>query len=184
MSFEANTGFLKADFVMSFVLSILGLIVLGTLGGNSYKSVVADKPKYCILMANVNTRTFHSSACTFAIFIGFCIAAGGIALFALDFITWKRSERFKGKRASVAALLISPIMCFFALSTSIVIGVGMKDFCKNLDYHPERCYEIIPEMAKLQAAVGGSAMAGILFACYGFSEYTQYRKRHIQGDKW
>ena len=32
----------------------------------------------------------------------FFIAAGGIALFAMDFVTWKRSERFKGKRASVA----------------------------------------------------------------------------------
>jgi len=37
MSFEANTGFLKTDFVMSFVLSILGFFVLGTMASNSYK---------------------------------------------------------------------------------------------------------------------------------------------------
>lgn len=38
MSFEANTGFLKTDFVMSFVLSLLGLIVLGSMASNSYKT--------------------------------------------------------------------------------------------------------------------------------------------------
>jgi len=74
-------------------------------------------------------------------------------------------------------------MAFFALSTSIVVGVGIKDTCNNLEYHLERCHESVPELARLQAAVGGAAMAGILFACYGFSEYAQYRKRHIQGDK-
>lgn len=74
-------------------------------------------------------------------------------------------------------------MAFFSISTSIVVGVGITDTCNNLEYHRELCYEIVPELKKLQAAVGGSAMAGILFACYAVSEYAQYRKRHIQGDK-
>ncbi|KAG0048350.1 hypothetical protein BGZ83_006675 [Gryganskiella cystojenkinii] len=152
MSFEANTGFLKADFVMSFVLALLGIIILGTMSSNSYKE--------------------------------FLIAAGGVALFAMDFVTWKRSERFKGKRASVAALLICPIMAFFAFATSIVIGVGIKDFCNSLVYHPERCSENVKEIAGLRAGVAGSALAGILFVAYGLSEYAQYRKRHVQGDKW
>ena len=42
MSFEAHTGFLKADFVMSSVLALLGVIVLGTLASNSYKEYALD----------------------------------------------------------------------------------------------------------------------------------------------
>ncbi|KAG0369080.1 hypothetical protein BGZ54_000388 [Gamsiella multidivaricata] len=101
MSFTARTGFLKADFVMSTILCILGLIVLGTMSRNSYWKMPGDT-SICLLLGNPRTLTFHSSACVFTIFVGFMIAAGGVGLFAMDYVTWKRSERFKGKRASVA----------------------------------------------------------------------------------
>lgn len=37
----------------------------------------------------------------------FLIAAGGVGLFGMDYVTWKRSEHFKGKRASVAVRIQS-----------------------------------------------------------------------------
>ncbi|KAF9139696.1 hypothetical protein BGX30_007593 [Mortierella sp. GBA39] len=156
MAFAHDSGFLKADFVMSTILALLGFIIFGTMSRNSYWE--------------------------------FLIAAGGIALFAMDFVTWKRSERFKGKRASVAALLIAPTLCFFSFATAIVIGTGIKTFCNNfeisgtVDY--DRCKNVVTNFQAIQTGVGASAVAGFLFAFYGYSEYIQYRERHVNGDKW
>ncbi|KAG0373406.1 hypothetical protein BGX24_011743 [Mortierella sp. AD032] len=187
MAFAHDSGFLKADFVMSTILAILGFIIFGTMSSNAYLPF-GDR-ELCLLLANPRTYSFHNSACTFTITIGFLIAAGGIALFAMDFVTWKRSERFKGKRASVAALLIAPTLCFFSFATAIVIGTGVKAFCNNYEVAPgivdyERCKTQTAGLSGIQAGVGASTVAGFLFALYGYSEYIQYRKRHINGDKW
>ncbi|KAG0279094.1 hypothetical protein BGZ95_002280 [Linnemannia exigua] len=185
MAFAHDSGFLKADFVMSTILAILGFVIYGTMSRNAYWDF--GDQKLCLLLANPKTFSFHNSACAFTNTIGFLIAAGGIALFAMDFVTWKRSERFKGKRASVAALLIAPTLCFFSFATAIVIGTGVKTFCNNfevagsVDY--EGCKTRIVNLNGIQAGVGASTVAGFLFAFYGYSEYIQYRKRHINGDK-
>ncbi|KAI8603697.1 hypothetical protein EDD21DRAFT_368338 [Dissophora ornata] len=187
MAFTASTKSLRADFVMSVILSILGFIVLGTMYKKSYWQVFPDK-SVCLLLGNPRTVTFHSSACNFTVFIGFMIAAGGLVLLAMDFVTWKHSERFKGKRTSVAALLVSSIMSFLALSTAIVIGVGIRDFCNHYDIqgvpNPDRCHTDIVNMSSLNAGVSAATLAGFLFAFYGFSEYSQYRRRHTQSDNW
>ncbi|KAF9106146.1 hypothetical protein BGX29_010396 [Mortierella sp. GBA35] len=186
MSFEHESGFLKGDFVMSTILAVLGFIVFGTMSRNAWLPFGGQN--ICLLLGDPATLTFHNSACNFTIFIGFMIAAGGVALFAMDFVTWMRSERYKGRRASVAALLISPTLSFFSFATAIVIGVGVKKFCNNyyigsvLDI--PRCKTEITNFGPIQAGVSASAMAGCLFAFYGYSEYLQYRKRHINGDKW
>ncbi|KAF8969298.1 hypothetical protein BGZ46_010692 [Entomortierella lignicola] len=186
MSFAANTGFLKADFVMSAILCILGFIVLGTMSRNSYLEVLPGY-KVCLLLGNPKTFSFHNSACGFAIAAGLLIAASGVGLFSMDFVTWKRSERFKGKRASVAAMLIAPVMAFFAFATAIVIGVGIRDFCNNFEIdgvpHPERCHTNLKNFSRLQSGVGAATVAGFISAFYGVSEYLQYRRRHINGDK-
>ncbi|KAF9348322.1 hypothetical protein BGX26_000261 [Mortierella sp. AD094] len=156
MSFAANTGFLKADFLMSAILCLLGFIVLGSMANNSYLQLM--------------------------------IAAGGVGLFAMDFVTWKRSDRFKGKRASIAAMFIAPTMSFFAFSTAIVIGVGIKDFCNNFEVNgvprPDSCHADLKNFSGLQTGVGAATVAGFISAFYGVSEYLQYRRRHINGDKW
>ncbi|KAF9132061.1 hypothetical protein BGW39_000856 [Mortierella sp. 14UC] len=186
MAFAHDSGFLKADFAMSTILAILGFVIFGTMSSNAY--LPFGNQDLCLLLANPKTYSFHNSACTFTETIGFLIAAGGVALFVMDFITWKRSERFKGKRASVAALLIAPTLCFFSFSTAIVIGTGVKAFCNNferggtVDY--EYCKSHIVNLKGIEAGVGASAVAGFLFAFYGYSEYIQHRKRHINGDKW
>ncbi|KAF9108514.1 hypothetical protein BGX27_008320 [Mortierella sp. AM989] len=186
MSFAANTGFLKGDFLMSTILCILGFIVLGTMANNSYMQL--SDQSICLILGNPKTLTFHSSACSFTIAVGFMIAAGGVGLFVMDYVTWKRSERFKGKRASIAALLIAPILSFFAFSTAIVIGVGIKDFCNNYEVlgtiRQDRCHSEMKNFSGLQTGVGASTVAGFVSAFYAFSEYLQYRKRHINGDKW
>ncbi|KAF9185094.1 hypothetical protein BGZ51_002968 [Haplosporangium sp. Z 767] len=186
MSFTSGTGFLKADFVMSTALCILGFIVLGTMSKNSYWRM--PQGSVCLLLGNPSTLTFHPSACVFTVIVGLMIAAGGAGLFGMDFVTWKRTERFKGKRASVAALLISPIMSFFSFATAIVIGVGIKNFCRHYivggRVDVQTCHEQITNLAGLEAGVSAATLAGFLFAFYGSSEYLQYRRRHIQGDKW
>ncbi|KAF9932106.1 hypothetical protein FBU30_008920 [Linnemannia zychae] len=186
MAFAHNSGLLKADFVMSFILAILGFIVYGTISNNGYWDL--GEQKVCVILGNPRTRSFHNSACSFSSTIGFLIAAGGVALFIMDFVTWRRSERFKGKRASVAALIIAPTLCFFSIATAIVIGTGIKTFCNNFlvgdvpDY--DRCKAVITNFGAIQSGVGAASVASILFAFYGYSEYIQYRKRHINGDKW
>ncbi|KAF9150709.1 hypothetical protein BG015_007479 [Linnemannia schmuckeri] len=186
MAFAHDSGYLKADFVMSTILALLGFIIYGTMSRNSYWKW-GDR-EFCLLLGNPRTWTFHDSACRFTNTIGFLIAAGGIALFVMDFVTWKRSERFKGKRASVAALLIAPTLCFFSFATAIVIGTGIKTFCNNFDVNGtidyDRCKNVITNFQAIQTGVGASAVAGFLFAFYGYSEYIQYRQRHINGDKW
>ncbi|KAF9904929.1 hypothetical protein EC991_002229 [Linnemannia zychae] len=186
MAFTHDSGFLVADFVMSAILAILGFVIFGTLSRNAYYPFF-DK-KVCLLLGNPKTLVFHDSACEFTNTVGFLIAAGGIALFAMDFVTWKRSERFKGKRASVAALLIAPTLSFFSFATSIVIGTGVKTFCNNYEVggtvEYDRCKTSISNIQGIEAGVGASAVAGCLFAFYGYSEYIQYRKRHVEGDKW
>ncbi|KAF9425238.1 hypothetical protein BGZ76_003362, partial [Entomortierella beljakovae] len=86
------------------------------------------------------------------------------------------------------ALLISPALSFFAFSTAIVIGVGIKDFCNRFPFQgqfdPERCHETMTNLAGLEAGVGAATVAGFLSAFYGVSEYLQYRRRHVNGDKW
>ncbi|KAG9073175.1 hypothetical protein KI688_000962 [Linnemannia hyalina] len=186
MAFAHDSGFLKADLVMSTILALLGFIIFGTMSRNSYWEL-GNGQKICLLLGDPATLTFHNSACGFTNTIGFLIAAGGIALFAMDFVTWKRSERFKGKRASVAALLIAPTLCFFSFATAIVIGTGIKTFCNNfvvngtVDY--DRCKNVVTSFQAIQTGVGASAVAGFLFAFYGYSEYIQYRERHVNGDK-
>ncbi|KAF8939207.1 hypothetical protein BGZ58_010381 [Dissophora ornata] len=167
MAFTASTKSLRADFVMSVILSILGFIVLGTMYKKSYW-------QYAL---HLDWNSPHKI---------FMIAAGGLVLLAMDFVTWKHSERFKGKRTSVAALLVSSIMSFLALSTAIVIGVGIRDFCNHYDIqgvpNPDRCHTDIVNMSSLNAGVSAATLAGFLFAFYGFSEYSQYRRRHTQSD--
>ncbi|KAF9396589.1 hypothetical protein BGX21_009470 [Mortierella sp. AD011] len=141
---------------MSAIICILGFIVLGTMVNNSYLQLM--------------------------------IAAGGVGLFAMDFVTWKRSDRFKGKRASIAAMLIAPTMSFFAFSTAIVIGVGIKDFCNNYEANgvprPDSCHANLKNISGLETGVGAATVAGFISGFYGVSEYFQYRRRHINGDKW
>ncbi|ORZ09057.1 hypothetical protein BCR41DRAFT_358812 [Lobosporangium transversale] len=143
MSFGPQTGFLKGDFIMSTLLAILGFIVLGSMAKNSWWEILPGQ-SVCLLLGNPRELKFHSSACVFTVFVGFMIAAGGIGLFSMDYVTWKRSERFKGRRASIAALLISPIMSFFSFSTAIVIGTGITKFCNNFDVNghsrPDICH--------------------------------------------
>ncbi|KAG0024678.1 hypothetical protein BGZ80_010835 [Entomortierella chlamydospora] len=171
---------------MSAILCILGFIVLGAMVNNSYLQFYDQK--ICLLLGNPKTWSFHSSACAFTIAIGLMIAAGGVGLFAMDFVTWKRSDRFKGKRASIAAMLIAPTMSFFAFSTAIVIGVGIKDFCNNYEANgvprPDSCHANLKNISGLETGVGAATVAGFISGFYGVSEYLQYRRRHVNGDKW
>ncbi|KAG0022750.1 hypothetical protein BGZ82_010934 [Podila clonocystis] len=104
----------------------------------------------------------------------------------MDYVTWKRSEHFKGKRASVAAMLISPAGAFISFATAIIIGVGLKDFCNTFNNETPigSCQEAVPELNNLYTGVSCATLAGFMFVFYGFSEYAQYRRRHVQGDKW
>jgi hypothetical protein len=42
---------------------------------------------------------------------------------------------------------------------------------------------VVTNFQAIQTGVGASSVAGFLFAFYGYSEYIQYRQRHINGDK-
>ncbi|KAG0345346.1 hypothetical protein BG004_003780 [Podila humilis] len=138
---------------MSAVLALLGLIVLGSMATDSFMDLL--------------------------------IAAGGVGLFVMDYVTWKRSEYFKGKRASVAALLISPAGAFISFASAIIIGTGLKKLCKKFysEQHAGTCQEAVSELGGLYTGVTCATLAGFLFTFYAASEYAQYRRRHIQGDK-
>ncbi|KAG0342226.1 hypothetical protein BG000_006145 [Podila horticola] len=183
MAFASKGWYLKTDFLMSSILALLGLIVLGTMATKSY-TPFGDQ-KFCILAGEGIKGLLNHAACVWSTIAGFLIAAGGVGLFGMDYVTWKRSEHFKGKRASVAALLISPAGAFISFATAIIIGVGLKGFCKKYDSetHIKSCQETVPELSSLYTGVSCATLAGFLFVFYGFSEYAQYRRRHIHGDK-
>ncbi|KAF9585318.1 hypothetical protein BGW38_002931 [Lunasporangiospora selenospora] len=151
-------------------------------------SVPTGQESVCLILSDPAHLKFSNSPCVFTTFVGVMIMLGGAALFGMDYITWKRSERFKGKRASVAALLITPTMTFFSFSTAIVVGLGLKKFCNgyyvNGALEVDRCYEQITQLKYLQSGLAVTTLAGFLFMFYGASEYVQYRKRHVHGDKW
>ncbi|KAF9211093.1 hypothetical protein BGZ59_008537 [Podila verticillata] len=185
MSFSSQGWYLKTDFLMSSILALLGLIVLGIMSKKSYFDY-GGIGTVCILAGAGVQGFYNHAACVWSAVAGFLVAAGGVGLFAMDFVTWKRSEHFKGKRASVAALLISPAGAFISFATAIIIGVGLKNFCKDYtsQMHINDCQTTVPELNSLYTGVTCATLAGFLFVFYAFSEYAQYRRRHVQGDKW
>lgn len=42
---------------------------------------------------------------------------------------------------------------------------------------------VVPQLNSLYTGVTCATLAGFLFVFYAFSEYAQYRRRHVQGDK-
>ncbi|KAF9997106.1 hypothetical protein BGZ79_009173 [Entomortierella chlamydospora] len=111
---------------------------------------------------------------------GIIAIASGL-LFAMDFVTWKKSENYKGKRASLLALFLTPAMCLFSFCAAAVLGLGVKATCSNIGCNKGYTFE---GSAGIYTGITCSSLAGLLFAIYAASEYTQYRRRHINGDKW
>ncbi|KAI8598399.1 hypothetical protein EDD21DRAFT_382593 [Dissophora ornata] len=99
----------------------------------------------------------------------------------MDWVTWKRSENYKGRRASIATLVLAPLMCVFSFCSAIVIGLGIRVTCHNWS-----CGDTQSDatLRGIYTGITCTALAGLFFAFYAGSEYTQYRRRHIEGDKW
>ncbi|KAF9100054.1 hypothetical protein BGX29_006818 [Mortierella sp. GBA35] len=104
MAFTAQSGLLKFGFILTIVLFFLGLVALGSLA-----KYASQKSPNCLISA----------------------AAAG--LFAMDFVTWKKSENYKGKRASVATLLLAPVMCVFSFCTAITLALGIKSTMNEVE---------------------------------------------------
>ena len=60
------------------------------------------------------------------------IVVVGAVFFGLDWITWKKSENYKGKRASLAALIVAPVMCVLSLCAAIIVYLGTKKTMKSI----------------------------------------------------
>ncbi|KAG0257853.1 hypothetical protein BG011_003706 [Mortierella polycephala] len=172
MAFSAHSGLLKLGFVLSITLFFLGMIVLGSLAKFGTTQGV------CLLFNNGKVN--DSAKCSFSVTAGAIIALAGCFLFGMDWVTWKRSENYKGKNASVAALFLAPLMCIFSFCTAIVIGLGIKSTC---NYVGSSCSSRDSTVKGIYTGISCAALAGLFFALYSVSEYTQYRRRHIEGDK-
>ncbi|KAF9580610.1 hypothetical protein BGW38_002671, partial [Lunasporangiospora selenospora] len=134
---------------------------------------------YCILYFDNDSRGL-SSSCNFTSTVGAIIAVAGIALFGMDYVTWKRSENFKGRRAAITSLVLTVLMTLFSFCNAIVLVLGIKKTC---DFNGG-CSKNDKTYKGVYSAISCSALAGLFFIIYGVSEYIQYRKRHINGDKW
>ncbi|KAF9344052.1 hypothetical protein BGX26_004876, partial [Mortierella sp. AD094] len=93
MAFTAHSALLKFGFILSTVLFFLGLVELGSLAKYGTNNGT------CALYWD--GKVDHSSICSFTVIAGGVIAIASGLLFAMDFVTWKKSENYKGKRASL-----------------------------------------------------------------------------------
>ncbi|GJJ75706.1 hypothetical protein EMPS_08064 [Entomortierella parvispora] len=177
MAFTGQSGLLKFGFILSVLLFILGLVCVGTLVKNIRASFVGYS--VCFLFnTSDGYSAYKTGPCNFAIADSALITIAGAVFFGLDWITWKKSENYKGKRASLAALIISSVMCVLSFCGAIVVYLGAKKTvsssgCTNCDANPA-----------VYTGAGCAAVSGVIFAIYGISEYAQYRRRHVNGDKW
>ncbi|KFH71431.1 hypothetical protein MVEG_01730 [Podila verticillata NRRL 6337] len=175
MAFTGQSTALKFGFIMDVLLVLLGLITLFSILKYSKQEVKGYD--YCLLFIDADSGE-QPSACTFSSAAGGIIILAAAALTFMDYVTWKRSENYKGKRASFAALLITPIMTLFSFCTAIVVVLGIRKACGG------DCNKNVPFVKGIYTAIGCAALSGLFFAIYGISEYVQYRRRHVNGDKW
>ncbi|KAF9370559.1 hypothetical protein CPB97_002647 [Podila verticillata] len=174
MAFTGQSTALKFGFIMDVLLVFLGLITLFSI--LKYSKQEAQGYDYCILF--VDTKSEQASACTFSSAAGGIIVLAAAALTLMDYVTWKRSENYKGKRASFATLLLTPIMTLFSFCTAIVVVLGIRKACGG------DCNKNVPFIKGIYTAISCAGLSGLFFAIYGISEYVQYRRRHVNGDKW
>ncbi|KAG0033314.1 hypothetical protein BGZ81_008784 [Podila clonocystis] len=146
MAFTGQSTTLKLGFIMDALLVLLGLITLFSL--YKYSTTEIQGRDVCVLFAE-QTGEIQPSSCTFSTAAGGIIVLAAAVLTFMDYVTWKRSENYKGKRASVTV---------YGNVTPVVKGIYTGISC--------------------------AALSGLFFAIYGVSEYVQYRRRHINGDKW
>ncbi|KAG0098107.1 hypothetical protein BGZ93_001141 [Podila epicladia] len=116
----------------------------------------------------------------FSTYDGVIVLAAAVLTF-MDYVTWKRSENYKGKRASVATLFLTPIMTLLSFCTAIAVVIGIRKSCGG---SCDKGGGFSPEVKGIYTGISCAALSGLFFAIYGISEYVQYRRRHINGDKW
>ncbi|KAG0034882.1 hypothetical protein BGZ82_005572 [Podila clonocystis] len=178
MAFTGQSTTLKFGFIMDALLVLLGLITLFSL--HKYSTAEIQGRDVCVLFIE-QTGEMQPSSCTFSTAAGGIIVLAAAVLTFMDYVTWKRSENYKGKRASVTALFITPIMTLFSFCTAIVVVLGIRKTCGG---SCERNGNVTPVVQGIYTGLSCAALSGLFFAIYGISEYVQYRRRHINGDKW
>ncbi|KAF9317057.1 hypothetical protein BG003_001227 [Podila horticola] len=175
MAFTGQSTALKFGFIMDVILVLLGLITLFSIFKNAQKEIQGIK--VCALFLDAQSGTYQSPACSFSTAVGGIIVLAAAVLSFMDYVTWKRSENYKGKRASFAALFITAIMTLLSFCTAIVVVLGIKKTCGDSCGHSS-------DIKGIYTGISCAALAGLFFAIYGISEFVQYRRRHINGDKW
>ncbi|KAG0290011.1 hypothetical protein BGZ96_006509 [Linnemannia gamsii] len=183
MAFTAHSGLLKFGFILTVFLFFCGLVALGSLvkyASQTMERRNQDDLKVCLIYLSQEKQ--RPGMCTFADTASALISVVAACLFALDFATWKKSENYKGKRASFAALFLAPAMSILSFCAAITLALGIKSTMKNADeVAPGSTY---PGLKGIYTGISCVALAGLFFAIYASSEYVQYRRRHVNGDKW
>ncbi|KAF9929177.1 hypothetical protein FBU30_001790 [Linnemannia zychae] len=182
MAFTGQSSLLKFGFILNIFLFFLGLIALGSLAKYASQSFKIKEYEYNICVFYLSNEKQKPGMCTFADTASVLISVAALSLFAMDFVTWKRSENYKGKRASVATLFITPMMCIFSFIAAIILALGVKSTLRAAeDANPGSTYS---GLKGVYTGISCVALSGLLFAIYASSEYIQYRRRHVNGDKW
>ncbi|KAG0348160.1 hypothetical protein BG005_011716 [Podila minutissima] len=179
MAFTGQSTTLKLGFIMDALLGLLGLITLFSL--LKYATYDYQDRDICVLFLDLEGGKMQPSACTFSTAAGGIIVLAAAVLTFMDYVTWKRSENYKGKRASVATLFLTPIMTLFSFCTAIVVVLGIRKSCGG---SCDKGGGFSPEVKGIYTGISCAGLSGLFFAIYGISEYVQYRRRHINGDKW
>ncbi|KAG0336493.1 hypothetical protein BG000_006519 [Podila horticola] len=179
MAFTGQSTALKFGFIMDVILVLLGLITLFSIFKNAQKEIQGIE--VCALFLDVQSATYQSPACSFSIAAGGIIVLAAAVLSFMDYVTWKRSENYKGKRASFAALFITAIMTLFSFCTAIVVVLGIRKSCGG---SCDKGGGLSSDVKGIYTGISCAGLAGLFFAIYGISEFVQYRRRHINGDKW
>ncbi|KAG0316949.1 hypothetical protein BGZ97_006120 [Linnemannia gamsii] len=180
MAFTAHSGLLKLGFILTVVLFFCGLVALGSLAKYASQTLEVRSGgdmKVCVIFLSPEEQ--RPGMCTFADTASALISVVAACLFAMDFVTWKKSENYKGKRASVATLFLAPVMSILSFCAAITLALGIKSTLKYAE-----AGTTYYGVKGIYTGISCVALGGLFFAIYASSEYVQYRRRHVNGDKW
>ncbi|KAF9549532.1 hypothetical protein EC957_003482 [Mortierella hygrophila] len=183
MAFTAQSGLLKFGFIITVFLFFCGLVALGSLAKYASQTLeIRNGGDYKVCLIFLSQEKQRPGMCTFADTASALISVVAACLFAMDFVTWKKSENYKGRRASMASLLLAPVMCVLSFCAAITLALGIKSTMKHAEeVSPGSTY---PGLKGIYTGISCVALAGLFFAIYASSEFIQYRRRHVNGDKW
>ncbi|KAF9973420.1 hypothetical protein BGZ73_003337 [Actinomortierella ambigua] len=177
MAFTNHSTLLKVDVFLVLVATICAIVALAAWQINTLVEIKGYNIKGCLLFPSDDGSPNHS--CSFAVGSSAIMIVGAVFLGAMDFVTWKKSENYKGKRACLTAMFLAAFLTVLSLITFGVVGFGDLKLCQKIDGSCSR----LDRQGGILTGIGACGVAFLSFAVYTVLERIQYVRRHVNGDK-